>query len=104
MTLPHQYLRNALNGLVSVWLREQLIDGGSIEQLTPLKYFASAIHPCLQLSLSIAEVGHWASGESFWEGWSHAWGTVQYRQIEFLFLPVFCFVPQLFTSPRKSSG
>lgn len=33
--LPHQYLRNALNGLVPVWLREQLIDGGSIEQLTP---------------------------------------------------------------------
>lgn len=28
-------LRNALNGLVPVWLREQLIDGGSIEQLTP---------------------------------------------------------------------
>lgn len=25
--------RNALNGLVSVWLRDQLIDGGSIEQL-----------------------------------------------------------------------
>lgn len=52
-------LRNALTGLVSVWFKEQLIDGGIIGQLK-----SSHLLPCLLLSLSFAEVGHWASGAS----------------------------------------